>query len=112
MKKFTVIVVLLLFLFSCTSDNQTALPNLPVNFNYYTINTTTVSSQFPTYYCSIVGNLQNNKLLSTTTQYFSNGISQGAATTVQEYFYNGNLLIKIQLFNNGTKDLFLTMLII
>lgn len=107
MKKFGLIGIILLILTSCTADTQEKnVENPPVSFAYYTITSTSTNSTYPIYQDVIRGNLQNNKLFSTTGESFYIGISQGPAITTQQYFYTGNLLTKIELSDNDVKNLF------
>jgi hypothetical protein len=105
MKKLSFFALVILFLVSCSNDDtSTNATNPEVTITGYKI----VSKSVPTdgsntsFENVIIGNLQNGKLFSRTIQNFKNGVSQGAPETVQDNFYDGNLL-SYNIDNNGDR---------
>lgn len=89
------LLVFVLTMESCTSDLVTE-SNSEVDFAHYTIDDlhSYTGSPAATYQVFTTGNLFNNKMFSSTSEVFIGGVGQGQST-VQHYFYTGNLLSSV-----------------
>jgi hypothetical protein len=97
MKKLSLVGFMVLFLASCSNNEPEVVSNsspvVLITGYKITSESTFLNGSNPNYKRISIGNLQNGKLFSKTEQNFSGGVSQGAPETIQEYFYNGDLLV-------------------
>lgn len=93
MKKIGVLICMIFFLASCSSDGNSS-SSLDSQITGYELRSKSVFEDVgtPTYETVTIGNLQNGKLFSETVESFIGDVSQGNPVTTQTYFYNGDLL--------------------
>lgn len=94
MKKMSVLIFMIFFLVSCSSDGNSSSTS-DSQITGYELRTKSVFEDVgtPTYEVVTTGNLQNGKLFSETVENFIGDASQGNPVTIQTYFYNGDLLV-------------------
>jgi hypothetical protein len=103
MKKIGVLICMIFFLASCSSDGNSS-SSLDSQITGYELRSKSVFEDVgtPTYEMVTIGNLQNGKLFSETVESFIGDVSQGNPITTQTYFYNGDLLVS-QIDNSGNE---------
>lgn len=106
MKKLMLLSSMLLFMTSCSDDDNIDTQNTAAISGY---KITTISNYddpaYNDYKRIITGNLSNGKLFSITTEFFTNN-ALISSETVQRYFYTNNLLTHIVLGGNYGDDYF------
>ena len=103
MKKLSVLIFMIFFLASCSSDGNSGSSS-DSQITGYELRSKSVFEDVgtPTYETVTIGNLQNGKLFSETVESFIGDVSQGNPITTQTYFYNGDLLVS-QIDNLGNE---------
>lgn len=100
MKKLSSILILVLFMASCSESNEET-PNSDVITGYKITATSDYDDSGISDYKRIVtGVLVNGKLHTETSEAFINNISTGAPITNQKYFYTNDLLTQVNLGGN------------
>ncbi|CAM4409728.1 hypothetical protein [Flavobacterium terrigena] len=87
--------IVVLFLFSCSSDNETENTNAEIQISGYkvTINSQSTDSSFPYVGQTIInGVVQNGKLMEVNEEFLLNGVSQGVSVN-SSLTYQGSLLV-------------------
>ncbi|HLP64511.1 hypothetical protein [Flavobacterium sp.] len=100
MKKISSILLLILFLVSCSNDDNELQVSDVITGYKITSTTDYDDSSLPDYKMITTGILVDGKLHSESVEAFVNNVSTGPAITQQKYFYTSGLLSQVSLGGN------------